>query len=170
ARFLFALGIRHVGEGVAKLIASHFETWAALSHNLVQAQDRAGPAWEELLSIDGIGSRAAEAMVEALEEPRSAAIIRDLVSHLTIEPHQRADTSGSKVAGKIVVFTGTLTKMTRAEAKAKAEAIGAKVSGSVSAKTDYVIAGEAAGSKRAKAESLGVTVLSEDDWLALIAG
>jgi len=168
ARFLFALGIRHVGEGVSKLLAGHFETWDALQRTIIDAQDRAGPAWQSLLSIDGIGTRAAEALVEALEEPRSAEAISHLVTSLTIEPHVTANTSGSPVAGQTVVFTGTLTKMTRAEAKAKAEAMGAKVSGSVSAKTDILIAGEAAGSKRTKAENLGVKILSEDAWLDLI--
>ena len=170
ARFLFALGIRHVGEGVAKLLAGHFETWVNLKQTLEGAVDRSGPEWESLLSVDGIGERVAEALVEALEEPRSAATINDLVAHLNIAAHVRPKNEGSPVVGKTVVFTGTLSKMTRAEAKARAEALGAKVSGSVSAKTDILVAGDAAGSKRTKAESLGVEILSEDAWLDLING
>ncbi|MEL6992628.1 MAG: BRCT domain-containing protein, partial [Pseudomonadota bacterium] len=90
------------------------------------------------------------------------------VAHLQIEEAAAPDTEGSPVAGKTVVFTGTLEKMTRAEAKARAEAMGAKVSGSVSAKTDLVVAGPGAGSKAKKAEDLGIEMINEDDWLALI--
>ena len=168
-RFLFALGIRHIGESAARLLARNFVTWEALRDTILSAQKRSGDAWETLLAVDGIGDRAAEALVESLEDPRSRAAIDELVGVLSVLPDEGIQNSGSPVAGKTVVFTGTLTKMTRAEAKAKAESLGAKVSGSVSAKTDYLVAGEAAGSKRTKAQSLNVTILSEDDWLSLIA-
>ena len=101
-------------------------------------------------------------------EEHNLDILDQLISHLTIEPYDAPVTSDSPVVGKIVVFTGTLTQMTRQEAKAKAESLGAKVSGSVSKKTDYVVAGEDAGSKLKKAQDLGVEVLSEDSWLQLI--
>ncbi|MEM0976708.1 MAG: NAD-dependent DNA ligase LigA [Pseudomonadota bacterium] len=169
-RVLFALGIRHVGEGASARIAAHYETWGAMVPALLAAQTKSGTSWEDLLSIDGIGERAAEALVETFREPRSRAAIEDLAHHLTIADYKVTIETGSPVSGKTVVFTGTLTQMTRAEAKARAETLGAKVSGSVSAKTDFLVAGDAAGSKRAKAEALGVTVLTEDQWLDLITG
>ena len=104
----------------------------------------------------------------AFGQPRERASIDRLVAHLDIEPEAAPNTAGSLVAGKIVVFTGTLEKMTRAEAKARAEALGAKVSGSVSAKTDILVAGPGAGSKAKKAADLGVETIDEDAWLALI--
>ncbi|MEO0343477.1 MAG: NAD-dependent DNA ligase LigA [Pseudomonadota bacterium] len=169
-RFLFGLGIRHVGEGASRVLARFFESWSAMKDVLIAAQCRSGDAWETLLSIDGIGERAATALVDSLQDPRSRAIIDDLISHLDVETFVRLDQNGSILSGKTIVFTGSLTKMTRAEAKAKAETLGAKVSGSVSAKTDYLVAGDAAGSKRTKAASLGVKILSEDEWLDLAQG
>ena len=124
-------------------------------------------AWGEFLSIDGVGQTLTQSLVTALAQDHERASIDRLVQHLTIvPPEDRA--SDSPVAGKTVVFTGTLEKMTRAEAKARAEALGAKVSGSVSAKTDLVVAGPGAGSKAKKAADLGIEILDEDGWLALI--
>ena len=125
-------------------------------------------AWDEITGIDGIGATVALELVTAFGQPRERASIDRLVAHLDIEPEAAPDTAGSPVAGKIVVFTGTLEKMTRAEAKARAEALGAKVSGSVSAKTDILVAGPGAGSKAKKAADLGVETIDEDAWLALI--
>jgi DNA ligase (NAD+) len=125
-------------------------------------------AWDEITGIDGIGATVALELVTAFGQPRERASIDRLVAHLDIEAEAAPDSAGSPVAGKIVVFTGTLEKMTRAEAKARAEALGAKVSGSVSAKTDILVAGPGAGSKAKKAADLGVDTIDEDAWLALI--
>ncbi len=112
----------------------------------------------------------ATSLVTAFAQDRERASINRLAAHLSVEDAARPDTDGSPVAGKTVVFTGTLEKMTRAEAKARAEALGAKVSGSVSAKTDLLVAGPGAGSKAQKAADLGIETIDEDGWIALING
>ncbi|MBZ0130057.1 MAG: NAD-dependent DNA ligase LigA [Rhodobacteraceae bacterium] len=168
ARLIFALGIRHVGESSAALLAQHFRTWPALEAALGEARIGEGAAWDDLLSIDGVGAVMAAAIVNAFRQPDSRAAIDRLVCHLQVIPAE-ARASDSPVAGLIVVFTGSLEKMTRAEAKATAEKLGARVSGSVSAKTDIVVAGPGAGSKAKKAAELGLRILDEDEWLALIA-
>lgn len=129
-----------------------------------------GEAWEDLIGVDGVGTVMAGSLVNTFAQEAERASIDRLVAHLTIAEAKRADTSGSPVAGKTVVFTGTLEKMTRAEAKARAERLGAKVSGSVSAKTDLLVAGPGAGSKAKKAAELGIETLDEDGWLTLISG
>ncbi|OSP55462.1 NAD-dependent DNA ligase LigA [Pseudoruegeria sp. SK021] len=166
-RLIFSLGIRHVGEAGAALLARHFGTWEALT----AAVDAASPeneAWADLLSIDGVGSVMAGSLVTALGQAAERASIDRLVAHLQIQPVARPSGEGSPIAGKTIVFTGNLEQMTRAEAKARAEAMGAKVSGSVSAKTDIVVAGPGAGSKASKAESLGIEIMDEAAWMALI--
>lgn len=169
-RLIFSLGIRHIGDTSSSLLARHYGTWEAFLLAIDQAQDLQGPAWEELTAIDGIGAVSARALVEALHPANAERIEVDrLVQNLTVLPVKAAATD-SPVAGKTVVFTGTLEKMTRAEAKARAEALGAKVAGSVSAKTDLLIAGPGAGSKAKDAERLGVEVIDEDAWLRLIGG
>jgi DNA ligase (NAD+) len=169
-RLIFALGIRHVGEAAAKLLARHYGTWAAFVAAMDAAADFEGPAWQDLLSIDGVGNVLATAIVTAFSLPQERASIDRLAGHLTVEAAERPVAASSPVAGRTVVFTGTLERMTRAEAKARAESLGAKVAGSVSARTDYVVAGPGAGSKAKDAERLGVTILSEEDWLTLIGG
>lgn len=169
ARLLFGLGIRHVGEAASNMIALHYGSWDALTQAMDAARDREGPAWDDLVGIDGIGTVMAGSLVGAFAQEAERASITRLVSQLDVQDAVRADTTGSPVAGKTVVFTGTLEKMTRAEAKAKAERLGAKVSGSVSAKTDILVAGPGAGSKAKKAAELGVETLDEDGWLTLIA-
>ena len=167
-KLLFGLGIRHVGEAAARTIARHFGSWAAMT----EALDAAGPessAWEDLLAVDGVGEVMARSLVDAFGSPAERAAIDRLTAHLVIQDAEQP-TSNSPVAGKTVVFTGTLEKMTRAEAKARAEALGAKVSGSVSVKTDLVVAGTGAGSKAKKAADLGIETLDEDGWLDLISG
>lgn len=170
ARVIFGLGIRHVGEASANMIALHYGTWGALAEAMQDARAQEGQAWDDLISIDGMGAVMAGSLVGAFAQEAERASIERLVAHLSIQEAVRADTSGSPVAGKTVVFTGTLEKMTRAEAKARAERLGAKVSGSVSAKTDILIAGPGAGSKAKKAAELGIQTLDEDGWLELIAG
>ncbi len=167
-RVIFALGIRHVGDAASNLLALHYETWDAFEAAMVDAQKHEGPAWDDLIDVDGVGAVMAGSVVSAFAQSGERASIDRLVAQLNIIPAERADTSGSPVAGKTVVFTGTLEKMTRAEAKARAERLGAKVSGSVSAKTDILIAGPGAGSKAKKAADLGVQTMDEDGWLALI--
>ncbi|MGX0901956.1 DNA ligase (NAD+) [Roseovarius sp. MBR-79] len=168
ARLLFALGIRHVGEQASSLVARHYGTWAEFTAAMDAARDLQGPDWERLLGIDGVGEAMATSLAQAMTEPHERASIERLTRHLTIEPAARPDTSGSPIAGKTLVFTGSLEKMTRAEAKARAEAMGAKVAGSVSARTDLLIAGPGAGSKARKAAEIGIEVIDEDAWLALI--
>lgn len=167
-RVIFALGIRHVGETSANLLANHYLDWSAFSAAMAQAADQSDPAWEELNNIDGVGAVMATSLVSAFAQSREKLAIDRLVDHLSIQPAEPPKLEGSPVAGKVVVFTGTLEKMTRAEAKSRAEALGAKVSGSVSAKTDILVAGAAAGSKAKKAADLGVQIMDEDSWLALI--
>ncbi|MEN8949956.1 NAD-dependent DNA ligase LigA [Planktotalea arctica] len=169
ARVLFALGLRHVGEQSAALIARHYGSWGIFLAAMDASAQKSGAAWDELLSIDGVGEVMATSLVTSFSQAAERASILRLADELTIQDEAQPGTD-SPVTGKIVVFTGTLEKMTRAEAKARAEALGAKVSGSVSAKTDILIAGPGAGSKAKKAAELGVHTLDEDGWLALIAG
>ena len=168
-RVIFALGIRHVGEAASNLLALHYGTWEEFETAMIEAETHEGAAWDDLIGVDGVGSVMAGSVVSAFAQSGERASIDRLVGQLTIIPAKRPDTSHSPVAGKTVVFTGTLEKMTRAEAKARAERLGAKVSGSVSAKTDILIAGPGAGSKAKKAVELGIQTLDEDGWLALIS-
>ncbi|TAH66166.1 MAG: NAD-dependent DNA ligase LigA [Rhodopseudomonas palustris] len=172
-RLIFALGIRHIGEGNAKLLARHFgdlDAFLATMRIAAAAQTGSGnasEAYQELLNIAGIGEIVAAALVEFFAESRNMRALDELLKEIEVLPAEQVKRD-SAVAGKTVVFTGALTKFTRDEAKAAAERLGAKVAGSVSKKTDYVVAGEDAGSKLTKARELGVAVLSEDEWLALI--
>ena len=161
-RLIFALGIRHVGDTSASLLARHYHDWATF-----EAAVAADTALADLTAIDGVGDVLASSLIAAFQNPHERAAIDALVAHLTVQPVARAATD-SPVAGKTVVFTGTLEKMTRAEAKARAESLGAKVAGSVSAKTDILIAGPGAGSKAKDAAKLGILTIDEDAWLALI--
>ena len=167
-RVIFGLGIRHVGEAGAKLLAQTYLSWNAFESAMCAASDPQSTALADLLSIDGVGEVMAQSVVSTFANPVERAAIERLVAELNIEDMAQIAASDSPVAAKIVVFTGTLTRMSRAEAKAQAEDLGAKVSGSVSAKTDLLVAGAAAGSKAAKAEKLGVEVIDEDAWLSLI--
>jgi len=167
-RLIFALGIRHVGESSAMTLARYYGSWEVFNAAMENARDYSGQDWDTLNGIDGVGAVMAAALVDYFHESQTRAALTNLVKQLQITNVAAPVVEGSKVAGKVVVFTGTLEKMTRAEAKANAESLGAKVSGSVSAKTDIVVAGPGAGSKRTKAEELGVKVLTEDDWLELI--
>ncbi|MBQ0716316.1 MAG: NAD-dependent DNA ligase LigA [Sulfitobacter litoralis] len=169
SRVIFALGIRHVGEAASNLIAQHYGSWTAFERAMEQAKTGDGPAWNDLIGIDGVGKVMAQSLVNTFAQEAERASIDRLVAQLSVQDVARPDTDGSPVAGKTVVFTGTLEKMTRAEAKARAERLGAKVSGSVSAKTDILVAGPGAGSKAKKAADLGIQTMDEDGWLALIA-
>ncbi|MFJ6323362.1 MULTISPECIES: NAD-dependent DNA ligase LigA [unclassified Rhizobium] len=169
-RFIFALGIRHVGETTAKLLARSYGTYDAFAAGMKEAAPLAGDAWNDLNNIEGIGEVVARAIVEFYKEPRNTEVIAKLLEQVQPQEAEQPATSGSPVTGKTVVFTGSLEKFTRDEAKAKAESLGAKVSGSVSKKTDIVVAGPGAGSKLDKAREFNVQVLTEDEWLDLIGG
>jgi len=169
-RFIFALGIRHVGETTARLLARFYgsiETFRSAMLDAAKGKD--SEAFKELDAIEGIGEVVAEAIADFFAEPHNVRVVDDLLKEVSPQPLEAVDTS-SAVAGKTVVFTGTLQVLTRGEAKAQAERLGAKVAGSVSKKTDYVVAGADAGSKLAKARELGVRVLDEQEWLRLTGG
>jgi DNA ligase (NAD+) len=168
ARQLNALGIRHVGEGTARLLARAYTSWDAFKAAATAAAED-GEAREGLLGIDGVGETATDAIGRYFAEPHNLELVQRLEDQITIEDAE-AVASDSPVAGKTIVFTGTLERMTRDEAKAKAQSLGAKVSGSVSAKTDILVAGPGAGSKLKKATELGIQTLTEDEWLELIGG
>ena len=169
-RFIYALGIRHVGETTAKLLARSYGNYEAFEAGMKEAATLAGDAWNDLNAIEGIGEIMARAIVEFYKEPRNTEVITRLLGQVTPLEAEKPTTAGSPVAGKTVVFTGSLEKFTRDEAKARAEGLGAKVAGSVSKNTDIVVAGPGAGSKLDKARELGVQTMDEDEWLALIGG
>ncbi|MGX9354315.1 NAD-dependent DNA ligase LigA [Roseobacteraceae bacterium S113] len=167
-RLIFALGLRHVGEASANLLARHYGSWPAFEAAMAAAVSREGEAWDDLLSVDGVGEVMAASLVGSFAQEAERASIDRLVAELNVQDVAAPELGDSPVAGKTVVFTGTLEKMTRAEAKARAESLGAKVSGSVSAKTDLLVAGPGAGSKAKKAADLGIETIDEDTWLARI--
>lgn len=168
-RFIFALGIRQIGEATAKLLARHYTSLGHWRDAMMAASDETAPAWQELTGIDQIGPLVARDLIDFFNEPKNLKALDALTGEMSVTPYERPAAIGeSPLSGKTVVFTGTLEKMGRAEAKAKAEELGARVSGSVSAKTDFVIAGADAGSKATKAKELGVKVMTEDEWLSLL--
>jgi DNA ligase (NAD+) len=168
SRFIFSLGIRHVGENVAKLLARHFLTWSKFVQAMSIAQNSESQEYLDLVAIDGIGIAVVNSLVSAFGVGKERNNIDRLVKHLVLLDEILPDNDTSSLSGKTLVFTGTLEKMSRSEAKSLAENFGAKVSGAVSAKTDLVIAGPGAGSKIKKAEELGIEVLDETAWLNLI--
>ena len=161
-RFIFALGIRHVGETNARRLARHFGEFDAL-RNTARAATEGSEARAEINNIEGVGDVVAEAVADFFAEEHNEQVLDALLKQVETEPME-AVKSDSPVAGKTIVFTGALERMTREEAKAQAERLGAKVSGSVSKKTDLVVAGPGAGSKLDKAQQFGVEVISEDEW------
>lgn len=166
-RFIYALGIRQIGEATAKKLAGFYSTIEAMRAAMKDAQIVGSDARGDLLNIEDVGPSVADDLLGFFAEKHNRDILDDLQSELTILPYELPKAVDSPVAGKTVVFTGTLTTMTRQEAKAGAERLGAKVAGSVSKKTDYVIAGEDAGSKLKNARELGVQVLTEEEWKKL---
>jgi DNA ligase (NAD+) len=164
-RFIYALGIRHVGETNARRLARHFGSFEAL-RALARTAAEGSEARAEINNIEGIGAVVAEAVADFFAEAHNETVLDALLEHVTPQPME-AIASTSPVAGKTIVFTGALERMTRDEAKARAERLGAKVAASVSKKTDLVVAGPGAGSKLAKAAELGVETISEEDWLKL---
>ena len=167
-RFIYALGIRQVGQATARLLARHYGSLAAWRQALAEAADETDDAWTDLTNIDQMGPSVAGDLVAFLREPHNTDALDDLLAAVTVEEMPDEGAAESPITGKTVVFTGSLETMSRPEAKARAESLGAKVTGSVSKKTDFVIIGADAGSKADKARALGVTVLSEQDWLSMI--
>ncbi|MEE9300048.1 MAG: NAD-dependent DNA ligase LigA [Alphaproteobacteria bacterium] len=169
-RFIYALGVRHIGETTARLLARRYGTFTAWRDAIEAARDRSSEAHQELIAIDGIGPKVAGALAEFIGEPHNRKVLDDLSALVTVEDEAIPAATQSPVTGKTVVFTGTLARMTRSEAKTRAQVLGARVSGSVSAKTDYLVAGADPGSKLTKAKGLGVRVLSEEEWLEFVGG
>lgn len=180
-RLIYALGIRQVGQATARQLARHYGSLSAWREAMVAAAtERAenreemkkpelvGGAFAALCDIDGIGFAVADDVIAFFAAEENRAALDALAEQITVEDARQPEETDSAVAGKVVVFTGSLETMTRAEAKATAESLGAKVTGSVSKKTDYVVIGADAGSKAKKAADLGITVLSEQDWRELI--
>ncbi len=167
-RFIYALGIRQIGEATAKRLAATYGSFQSFEDAMIAAQDNEGESFAELIAIEDIGPAAAQDLITFFAEEHNLKVLAALKQHIDIQIYDIPDTFDSPVSDKVVVFTGTLVQMTRAEAKVKAESLGAKVSGSVSKKTNYVVAGADAGSKLKKAQDLGVTVLSEQEWIDLI--
>ncbi len=184
ARLIYALGFRNVGEVAAADLAHHFGNWERLVAAVTAAANEPAasvpdekqrkelldqsPNWLELTSIDGLGDAVAAALINRFADRFERQAIDDLIDHLEIEAIVEPDRADSGLSGKLIIFTGSLTKMTRAEAKASAERLGAKVSSGISKKVDIVVAGDAAGSKLKKAQEMGVAIIDEDEWLELI--
>lgn len=171
-RFIYALGIRHIGQVTAKIIAQHyqeFDTWFKAMMAATQPAENDHRATLE--ALEGIGGIMAQAIIEFFKEPRNQSLVQDLAHVLTIRPTpSSAPSTAQLLKGKTVIFTGTLTTLTREEAKEQAQNLGAKVTSSVSKKTDYVVVGTDPGSKADKAEKLGITTLTEQEWLGLAGG
>lgn len=168
-RFIYALGIRQVGEATARLLARHYGTVGAWMEAMMAALDPESAARRDLIAIDQIGPSVAEDLTAFFAEEHNRRLLDDLLSELTVTA-VAAPQATSPISGKTVVFTGTLESMGRSEAKARAESLGAKVAGSVSGSTNYLVVGGKPGSKATKARELGVTVLLEEEWRELIGG
>jgi len=167
-RFIFALGIRHVGETTAALFARTYGSFDAFRDAAIAAAEHKGDAYEAFLSVDGIGETVAQSVIAFFGNERNQEALANLTAEVHPKDYVVTISADSAVAGKTVVFTGSLEKLTRSEAKAMAERLGAKVAGSVSAKTDLLVAGPGAGSKLKKAEELKITVIDEDQWLEMV--
>ena len=167
-RFFYGLGIRHIGQGNARLMARHYLSWSAFDSAIMTA-DIGTDQYAELMGIDGVGPGQVAALRDFFQRPTNREIVDRLLEQVTVVDME-APSFDSPVAGKTVVFTGKLEHMSRDEAKAKAQALGAKVSGSVSKKTDILVAGPGAGSKLKKATELGIKTLTEEEWIAFISG
>ena len=168
-RFLYALGIRQVGQATARLLAQRYGTFAGFRTAIEAAiVDRTGPEYDDLIAIEQIGPSVAADLLDFFNEPNNTWVIDDLLTQIAVTNAVSPVKSDNPIAGKTVVFTGSMEAMTRSEAKSRAESLGAKVAGAVSARTDYVVAGADAGSKLSKARQLGVAILTEAEWAALL--
>lgn len=170
-RFINALGIPQVGEATAKLLARHYRSLARWRRAMEEAGDETSEAWRELNDVHGIGEGMAADIVGFFAEKHNRTVLNELDREIKVGDYAVAAPAGnSPISGKTIVFTGTLTEMSRSEAKARAEALGAHVGGSVSSKTDFLVVGADAGSKAKKAAELGVTTLTEEEWMKLARG
>lgn len=167
-RFIYALGIPQVGAVTAKLLAQQYRSLQNLHEQMLQAEDPTSEAWADLLALDGIGTNMASDLVGFFQVPHNTQIIEELGTALTIPDFITEATISSPLTGKTIVFTGTLSTLSRAEAKSRAERLGAKVTGTVTNKTDYVVVGEDAGSKAKAAKELGIEILSEGELITLM--
>ena len=167
-RFIFALGIPQIGQATALTLAKQYGSLAGWRRAMDLAKDHASDSYQDLINIDGIGSSTAAGILLFFAEDQNRAVVDDLDYLLSVQEFIAPDEDSSLVAGKTVVFTGTLETLGRSEAKVKAETLGAKVAGSVSKKTDIVIAGPGAGSKLKKAEELGIQIMTEQEWIELV--
>ena len=168
-RLIYAFGIRHIGQATAKLLARNFINFSNFRKVVTEAINPESQAYHDLEDMDGMGAVMVQSLVEFFAESGNINLIDLLEKELDIIDAEEV-VSDSPVSGKTIVFTGSLQKMTRSEAKARAESMGAKVSGSVSAKTDFVVAGEEAGSKLKKAKELDIKILTEDEWIEMVNG
>lgn len=168
-RFIYALGIPQVGAVTAKLLAHHYRTLQSLREHMIQAQNQTSEAWADLLALEGIGTNMATDLIGFFQQHHNTQIIEALNTQLTIPEFVVEAAIASPLTGKTIVFTGSLSTLSRAEAKARAERMGAKVTGSVTNKTDYVVVGEDAGSKAKAAKELGIQTLTEDEFVTLDA-
>lgn len=176
SRFLFALGIRHVGEVNARRLARAYVSYQAFAEAACAARmpaaddksDKGNATWQDITAIEGIGFVVAEAVVDFYAEPHNAQVLQALRAEVVPLDEELPKADNSPVVGKTIVFTGSLERMSRDEAKAMAERLGAKAAGSVSGKTDLIVAGPGAGSKLAKARELGIAIINEDEWFQLI--
>jgi DNA ligase (NAD+) len=167
-RLLFSLGIRHLGEGASKLLARHYMSWTTFSQAMHAVCSNDSEAWDDLISIDGVGETLAKSLFDTFGNENQRLEIDRLVDKLDIINPEIPQNLNNSIFGKKIVFTGTLEKMSRGEAKMHAERLGARVVGSVSAKTDLVIVGPGAGSKAKKAKNLEITIIDEDEWIKMI--
>jgi DNA ligase (NAD+) len=166
-RLIFGLGIRHVGETTARGLARHFGSLEKLMQDVTKISQGDSLLRADLAAVDGFGETLLDSLEAFFSEAKNRESLQALLDAGVRPTPLEAVAQDTPVAGKTIVFTGTLVQMTRAEAKARAETMGAKVVGSISAKTDFLVAGAEAGSKLTKAQELGVTILTEDDWVAL---
>ncbi|MDR2527150.1 MAG: NAD-dependent DNA ligase LigA [Rickettsiales bacterium] len=166
-QFLYAIGIRYLGEVNSKIIANHYVNISVFLEKIKIANNHDSNEYKEFISIDGIGEGIGDAIIENFNREETLNMLYELQKHITILDYVKKN-SGGKLDGKIILFTGTLSKMTRAEAKSRAESLGAKVINAISNKIDYLVAGEEAGSKLKKASELNIKIINEDEWLSLI--
>ncbi len=167
-RFIYSLGIKQVGEAVATLLAKNYENYQNWSQSMIKAAEQSSTYYADLLNINGVGSSIAEDLILFFSQSQNIEFLNKLVAKIEIQGYLRAQDQSSRIFDKTIVFTGSMRSLTRGEAKARAEALGSKVVGTVSSKTDYLVIGSDPGSKLAKAKELGVGVLTEAEWLELI--
>jgi DNA ligase (NAD+) len=175
-RFIYSLGILQIGQGIAKELAKHYVSYTGWRSSMEAAlKDQTGEAYYDLLSIDGIGEVVAADLLAFMGEPNNQKVLDDLAGNnnrvgvVSVTDVKLLNSIDSEIAGKLFVFTGTLNNMTRQEAKVRVEALGGKVSSSISTKTDYIVSGANPGSKSKNAKELGVKIIPEEEWLHLIS-